>query len=425
MEKLLIRGGKRLCGEVHITGAKNAVLGILPGALLARGVSVIDNVPGIQDCRHYFTMLKKLGCQVDVQGDVVTIDTTQIKKANIKNIWEESTKMRASYYMLGALLSVFGDVVLPLPGGCDIGARPIGLHIKGFEALGAKVVMKGGFIHVHAKELKGAEIYLDFASVGATINILLACVKAKGQTVIENAAKEPHVVDIANFLNKMGAKIKGAGTDTIRVLGVDTLTPTTYSVIPDQISAGTYMIAAAATGGDVRVMNVIPKHMESLSAKLEEMGNEIYEEGDAIRVVGAKKLTAVDIKTLPYPGFPTDLQQPMGVLMSIASGVSSITENIFENRFKYVGELAKMGADILVKGNMAIFTGVNKLYGAKVNVTDLRAGAAMVIAALAAQGESEIFELKHIDRGYENIEENFRALGADIQRVTTTDEDKF
>lgn len=417
MDKILIRGGKRLEGEVFITGAKNAALGIMPATILCSGVCVIENLPDIQDIKNYVIMLQKLGASVEKKDNGETvIDTSTVTADNITEIEEESTKMRASYYMLGALLSKFKNVRLPLPGGCDIGARPIDQHIKGFEALGAAVDMKNGFIHVHAQQLTGANIYLDVVSVGATINIMLAAIMAQGITTIENAAKEPHVVDIANFLNLMGANIKGAGTDVIKITGVNALKGCTYAVVPDQITAGTYMIAAAATQGNVLVKNVIPRHMEPISAKLIEMGNEILEYDDSIRVIGKRPLNPINIKTLPYPGFPTDLQQPMGVLMCMANGVSSIAESIFENRFKYTNELIKMGADIKTNGNIAIFNGVQSLFAARINATDLRAGAAMIIAGLVAEGTTEVCELKHVDRGYDNIVGRLQALGADIIR---------
>lgn len=417
MDKILIKGGKRLEGEVFITGAKNAALGIMPATILCSGVCIIENLPDIQDIKNYVIMLQKLGASVEKKDNGETvIDTSTVTADNITEIEEESTKMRASYYMLGALLTKFKNVRLPLPGGCDIGARPIDQHIKGFEALGAAVDMKNGFIHVHAQQLTGANIYLDVVSVGATINIMLAAIMAQGITTIENAAKEPHVVDIANFLNLMGANIKGAGTDVIKITGVTALKGCTYAVVPDQITAGTYMIAAAATQGNVLVKNVIPRHMEPISAKLIEMGNEVIEYDDSIRVIGKRPLNPINIKTLPYPGFPTDMQQPMGVLMCLANGVSSITESIFENRFKYTNELIKMGADIKTNGNIAIFNGVTPLFAARINATDLRAGAAMIIAGLVAEGTTEVCELKHVDRGYDNIVGRLQALGAEIIR---------
>ncbi len=416
MEKIIINGGKSLKGEVIITGAKNAALGILPATVLAKDKFIIENIPDIQDIKNYISILKKMGAKIRKEGNKLRIDTTNIGGYTVEEICEESTKMRASYYLLGALLGRNGEVELPLPGGCDIGARPIDLHIKGFAALGGEIDLKGS-IKIKANKLKGANIYMDMVSVGATINVMLASVKAEGLTVIENAAKEPHVVDIANFLNLMGADVKGAGTDVIKVRGVKELHGCEYSVVPDQITAGTYMIAAGVTKGNILVKNIIPKHLESISAKLKEMGIEVIEYDDAIRVIGTDDIKPCNVKTLPYPGFPTDLQQPMGVLMCFANGVSTIRESIFENRFRYVNELQKMGASIQVNANTAVFTGPCKLYAAQINATDLRAGAAMVLAGLAAEGTTQISELKHIDRGYENIEEIFKSLGADIKRV--------
>lgn len=416
MEKIIINGGKSLKGEVIITGAKNAALGILPATVLAKDKFIIENIPDIQDIKNYISILKKMGAKIRKEGNKLRIDTTNIGGYTVEEICEESTKMRASYYLLGALLGRNGEVELPLPGGCDIGARPIDLHIKGFAALGGEIDLKGS-IKIKANKLKGANIYMDMVSVGATINVMLASVKAEGLTVIENAAKEPHVVDIANFLNLMGADVKGAGTDVIKVRGVKELHGCEYSIVPDQITAGTYMIAAGVTKGNILVKNIIPKHLESISAKLKEMGIEVIEYDDAIRVIGTDDIKPCNVKTLPYPGFPTDLQQPMGVLMCFANGVSTIRESIFENRFRYVNELQKMGASIQVNANTAVFTGPCKLYAAQINATDLRAGAAMVLAGLAAEGTTQISELKHIDRGYENIEEIFKSLGADIKRV--------
>ena len=418
MEKIVINGGRRLFGEVTITGAKNAALGILPATVLASDRFLIENVPDIQDIKNYVSIMKKMGAVIERKEDGLHIDTTGIGDCTSEEIAEESTKMRASYYLLGALLGRNGKVELPPPGGCDIGARPIDQHIKGFEALGATVEIKGTIKMDAEHGLVGTKIYMDVVSVGATINIMLAAVKASGITVIENAAKEPHVVDIANFLNLMGANIKGAGTDVIRIRGVEELHGCEYAVVPDQITAGTYMIAAAATKGNILVKNVVPPHMDSVSAKLREMGAEvIVDEDDNIRVIGKEYLKPCNVKTLPYPGFPTDLQQPMGLLMCLANGVSSITESIFENRFRYVTELQHMGASIRVNGNTAVFSGPSELYGAKIKATDLRAGAAMILAGLVAKGRTEITNLQYIDRGYENIEENFRNLGADIERI--------
>ncbi|EFV01146.1 UDP-N-acetylglucosamine 1-carboxyvinyltransferase [Pseudoramibacter alactolyticus ATCC 23263] len=418
MDKLIINGGVPLQGEVKITGAKNAVLGLIPAAILSRNVIVMDNVPQINDVQKMVNILRKLGVRIDSEGDVLTIDAREKISHDCSPYQDQTGRMRASYYLLGALLGRYHEAIVPLPGGCNIGDRPIDQHIKGFEALGAKVVIEHGQVKMKADRLVGTDIYLDVVSVGATINIMLAAVLAEGKTVIENVAKEPHIVDVANFLNKMGANIKGAGTDTIRIRGVEKLGSCSYSVVPDQITAGTYMMAAAATGGNVLVSGVIPKHMESVTAKLREMGAEVTVEGDGLRVKNNKeRLKACRIKTLPYPGFPTDLQQPMAVLMAIAEGNSMIQESIFENRFKYVDELRKMGANITISGRIANITGVPKLSGTKIVSTDLRAGAAMVIAALVAEGESEVTGLQYIDRGYENLEGNFRDLGARIRRV--------
>jgi UDP-N-acetylglucosamine 1-carboxyvinyltransferase len=417
MDKLIINGGVPLQGEVKITGAKNAVLGLIPAAILSRNVIVMDNVPQINDVQKMVNILRKLGVRIDSKGDVLTIDAREKISHDCSPYQDQTGKMRASYYLLGALLGRYHEAIVPLPGGCNIGDRPIDQHIKGFEALGAKVVIEHGQVKMKADRLVGTDIYLDVVSVGATINIMLAAVLAEGKTVIENVAKEPHIVDVANFLNKMGANIKGAGTDTIRIRGVESLGSCSYSVVPDQITAGTYMMAAAATGGNVLVSGVIPKHMESVTAKLKEMGAEVTVEGDGLRVKSEGRLKACRIKTLPYPGFPTDLQQPMAVLMAIAEGNSMIQESIFENRFKYVDELRKMGANITISGRIANITGVPKLSGTKIISTDLRAGAAMVIAALVAEGESEVTGLQYIDRGYENLEGNFRDLGARIRRV--------
>lgn len=418
MDKLIINGGVPLQGEVKITGAKNAVLGLIPAAILSRNVIVMDNVPQINDVQKMVNILRKLGVRIDSEGDVLTIDAREKISHDCSPYQDQTGRMRASYYLLGALLGRYHEAIVPLPGGCNIGDRPIDQHIKGFEALGAKVVIEHGQVKMKADRLVGTDIYLDVVSVGATINIMLAAVLAEGKTVIENVAKEPHIVDVANFLNKMGANIKGAGTDTIRIRGVEKLGSCSYSVVPDQITAGTYMMAAAATGGNVLVSGVIPKHMESITAKLREMGADVTMEGDGLRVKNDKeRLKACRIKTLPYPGFPTDLQQPMAVLMAIAEGNSMIQESIFENRFKYVDELRKMGANITISGRIANITGVPKLSGTKIVSTDLRAGAAMVIAALVAEGESEVTGLQYIDRGYENLEGNFRDLGARIRRV--------
>lgn len=418
MSKILVTGGKRLVGEVNIVGAKNAALGILPATLLCKGECVLENVPDISDMRHYETMLRKLGANVTKSADgTMTVDTKDVTPDAISEIEEESRMMRASYYMIGTLLGLFKDVRLPLPGGCDIGARPIDQHIKGFKALGATVDLKEGYIHAYADKLVGSRVYFDVVSVGATINVMLCAVLAEGTTTLENVAKEPHVVDVANFLNKAGAKIVGAGTDVIKITGVKRLNPVSYCVVADQITTGTYMVAAAATNGDVTIRNIIPEHLDSISAKLREMGAEVIEDYDSLRVIGHTPLLPTKLKTLPYPGFPTDLQQPMGVLMCVAKGQSAITETIFENRFKYVDELVKMGASVIVAGNTAVFNGVDKLTGCPIRATDLRAGAAMIIAALMAEGTSEITGVEFIDRGYDNIVNDLKNLGADIERI--------
>jgi UDP-N-acetylglucosamine 1-carboxyvinyltransferase len=416
MDRLVINGGKSLFGEVEISGAKNAAVAILPAAIMASsGISVIDNIPDIEDVLCLDRIIEDLGCTIKREKNCVTIDSSSLKSTVACT--EDVRRMRASYYLIGALLGRFNEAVVELPGGCPIGVRPIDQHIKGFEALGAEVKIEHGAVRAKAEKLVGANIYFDVVSVGATINVMLAAALAEGVTVLENVAREPHVVDVANFLNTMGANVKGAGTDVIKITGVKELKGCTYSVIPDQIEAGTFMIAAAACGGRVRINNVIPKHLESISAKLIEMGADIIEDGDCVTVAVDKKLKAVNVKTLPYPGFPTDVQQPMSTLLSIAEGRSIINESIWESRFKHVDELKKMGANIKVEGATAIIDGVSKLTGAVVKATDLRAGAAMVIAALVAEGVSEIHQLDHIDRGYLDIEKKFKTLGADIKRL--------
>ena len=417
METLIINGGGALRGSVEINGAKNAAVAILPAAVLAsKGKCIIDNIPDIEDVHCLERILLDLGCSVKkTSKNVLEIDATDINTVNACT--EDVRRMRASYYFIGSLLARFGKAKVELPGGCPIGVRPIDQHIKGFEALGANVIIEHGAVLVEAESLKAANIFFDVVSVGATINVMIAATMAEGTTVLENVAKEPHVVDVANFLNSMGADIKGAGTDVIRIKGVNELVGCNYSVIPDQIEAGTFMIAAAATKGDVTITNIIPKHLESISAKLIEMGAIVEEDDDSIRVTVDNKLRGVNVKTAPYPGFPTDVQQPMSVLLSITKGRSLVTESIWENRHKHTDELKKMGAMIKVEGRTAIIDGVEKLEGAKVIATDLRAGAAMVIAGLIANGETEIVDIEHIDRGYPHIEEKFRSLGADIRRV--------
>lgn len=417
METLIINGGGALRGSVEINGAKNAAVAILPAAVLAsKGKCIIDNIPDIEDVHCLERILLDLGCNVKkTSKNVLEIDATDINTVNACT--EDVRRMRASYYFIGSLLARFGKAKVELPGGCPIGVRPIDQHIKGFEALGANVTIEHGAVLVEAESLKAANIFFDVVSVGATINVMIAATMAEGTTVLENVAKEPHVVDVANFLNSMGADIKGAGTDVIRIKGVNELIGCNYSVIPDQIEAGTFMIAAAATKGDVTITNIIPKHLESISAKLIEMGAIVEEGDDSVRVTVDNELRGVNVKTAPYPGFPTDVQQPMSVLLSITKGRSLVTESIWENRHKHTDELKKMGAMIKVEGRTAIIDGVEKLEGAKVIATDLRAGAAMVIAGLIANGETEIVDIEHIDRGYPHIEEKFRSLGADIRRV--------
>jgi len=416
MEQLVITGGNRLCGEVSIKGFKNAALAIIPATICARSECIIDNLPEIDDIRFYIDTL----AEMNVECKYIDSNTLRIDSTNIKNVcadFESVKKIRASYYMLGALLGVFKQAEVALPGGCNLGSRPIDYHIKGFEALGAEVSVEHGIIRVKADKLTGSTIYLDFASVGATINIMLAAVFATGVTVIENAAKEPHIVDVANFLNILGAKVKGAGTDIIKITGVKNLHGGQYTIVPDQIEAGTFMIAAAATGGDITVTNIIPKHMDSLSAKLGEMGCKITEGDDFIRVVADKPLKATSVKTMCYPGFPTDLQPQMAALMAGVKGTSFITETIYENRFQYINELKRLGANITVDGRMAVIEGPANLTGADVSATDLRAGVALIIAGLAASGDTTIGNVRFIDRGYEHIEDKLIALGAKIRRI--------
>lgn len=417
MEKLVINGGKALKGSVEINGAKNSAVAILPAAIMAsEGKCVIDNVPDIEDVHCLERILASLGCSVNkIDNNTLEIDASDVTR--VEACTDDVRRMRASYYFIGALLSRFKKARVELPGGCPIGVRPIDQHIKGFEALGAKVTIEHGAVTVEAEHLHGANIFFDVVTVGATINVMIAATLAEGTTILENVAKEPHVVDVANFLNSMGADIKGAGTDVIRVKGVEKLQGCNYSVIPDQIEAGTFMIAAAATKGDVTIKNVIPKHLESIAAKLIEMGAIVEEGDDSIRVYVEGELKGVNVKTAPYPGFPTDVQQPMSALLSTVPGKSLIAESIWENRHKHIDELKKMGATIKVEGRTAIIEGNKDLVGAKVIATDLRAGAAMVIAGLVANGVTEITEIEHIDRGYPHIENKFSNLGADITRV--------
>ena len=415
MEKYVIKGGNPLVGEVEIGGAKNAALAILAAATMTDETVYIDNMPDASDTNAMLQAIESIGAFVERTGrHSVKINASQIKGHTVENDYIK--KIRAGYYLLGALLGKYRDAGVALPGGCHIGLRPIDQHIKGFKALGAQVDIQG-IIYAKADKLVGSHIYLDVVSVGATINIMMAAVMAEGKTIIENAAKEPHVVDIANFLNSMGANIKGAGTDVIRIRGVEKLHGTEYTIIPDQIEAGTFMVAAAATMGDVTIKNVIPKHLESITAKLVEMGCQIHESDDEIRVVAAKRLKNTHVKTLPYPGYPTDMQPQITVALGLASGISIVTESIFESRFKYVDELTRMGASIKVEGSTAIIEGVERYTGATVSAPDLRAGAALVIAALTAEGYSTIEDIKYIERGYEDFEIELRGLGAQIEKV--------
>lgn len=414
--KILINGNIPLQGEVNINGAKNAAVAVIPAALMAEGEVIIENLPFIEDVFAIDEILYHLGAEIEYgENHSLKINTKNLK--SISAPYETVKRIRASYYLIGALLARFGKAEVAMPGGCNFGVRPIDQHIKGFRLLGADVKIENGIIKAYADKLKGAHIYLDVVSVGATINIMLAACMAEGVTIIENAAKEPHVVDVANFLNAMGAKVIGAGTDTIRIQGVSKLYPTRYAIIPDQIEAGTFMIAACVTRGHVVVKNIIPIHLDSLTAKLEEMGANVKTYEDAIEVWTNKRLSATNIKTMPYPGFPTDLQPQMAVLLSLCDGVSIINEGVWENRYQYVEELKKMGANIKVEGRLAIIEGQEMLMGSQVSATDLRAGAALVVAGLAAKGETLINNIKNIDRGYENIDQKLKNLGADIKRA--------
>ena len=421
MEQYIIKGGNPLIGEIEIGGAKNAALAILAAAIMSDEAVTVDNIPDVRDINVLLQAIEGIGATVERIGK----HTARITGRTIKSTrvdYDYIKKIRASYYLLGALLGKYKRAEVALPGGCNIGSRPIDQHKKGFEAMGAEVFIEYGMIVSSAKKLSGSHIYFDMASVGATINVMMAAVLAEGNTILENAAKEPHVVDVANFLNSMGAKIKGAGTDVIRIKGVKALHGTEYSIIPDQIEAGTFMLAAAATKGDIVVKNVIPKHLEAISAKLIEIGCQITEEDDAIRVFGNCELKLTHVKTLPYPGFPTDMQPQITVTLALSQGTSIVTETIFENRFKYIGELSRMGASIKVEGNTAIVDGVRKLTGTQVSAPDLRAGAALVIAGLAADGYTIIDDIVYIERGYEEFEEKLRSLGAQIERVTNEKE---
>lgn len=416
MDRIVVNGPCCLSGEVEITGAKNAIVAILPAAMLVDGVCRIENVPDISDVECIISILKAMGAKVErEESGTIEVDCSHVTSTEVP--YEYARKFRASYYFLGALLGRFGKATVAMPGGCHLGARPMDQHIKAFEQLGAQVEVARGDVICRAKRLCGADIYLDMVSVGATINAMLAATKAEGLTVIENVAKEPHIVDVANFLNSMGANIRGAGTDVIKVQGVSTLRGGSYAVIPDQIEAGTYMAAAAATGGKVLVKNVIPKHMECITAKLEEMGVSVTEFDDSILIDGTASLKKTNIKTMPYPGFPTDMQPQMATVMLRAEGTSKINEGVWDSRFKYTEELIRMGADISVSGKVATITGGKELLGAPVRACDLRAGAAMVIAGLMAKGTTIIEDIDHIRRGYERIVEKFQGLGADISLI--------
>ncbi|GAB5613183.1 UDP-N-acetylglucosamine 1-carboxyvinyltransferase [Faecalimonas hominis] len=421
MEQYIIKGGTPLVGEVQIGGAKNAALAILAAAIMTDETVTIDNLPDVNDINVLLEAMSGIGAAIQrVDRHTVKINGSGVRDFSIE--YDYIKKIRASYYLLGALLGKYNKAEVALPGGCNIGSRPIDQHLKGFKAIGAEVVIEHGKIIAEAEQLKGTHLYFDVVSVGATINVMMAAAMAEGTTIMENVAKEPHVVDVANFLNSMGANIRGAGTDVIKIKGVPKLHKTEYSIIPDQIEAGTFMMAAAATQGDVTVMNVIPKHLEATTAKLVEIGCEVEEFDDAVRVVSKGRLTHTQVKTLPYPGFPTDMQPQMGVTLALCSGTSTITESIFENRFKYLDELARMGANIKVEGNSATIEGVEKFSGARVSAPDLRAGAALCIAGLAAEGITIVDDIVYIQRGYERFEEKLRSLGGVIERVASEKE---
>ena len=422
MDNFIIEGGHELFGEVNISGAKNAAVAIIPAAILADDVVRIENIPAISDVSLIIKILDSMGAGIKmINKNTIEVDSRSLKCQSGPS--ELTSCFRARSDLIGAMLGRFKQAQVAMPGGCNFGVRPIDLHIKGFELLGAQVNTVEGMVCARADKLIGASIYMDQVSVGATINVMLAAVLARGLTVIENAAKEPHIVDLANFLNSMGADVRGAGTDVIKIRGVEKMHGCTYSIIPDQIEAGTYMVAAAACGGDVLVKNVIPKHLESISAKLEEAGAEIIEYDDAVRITRFKPLTRCNVKTMPHPGFPTDMQPQMAVLLSVAEGTSILTEGVWDNRFQYVGELSRMGANIQVDGKVAVIEGVPALTGVTVKATDLRAGAAMIIAGMVARGETWVTNIQYVDRGYEDVVEKFSALGADIRRVPCDDGD--
>lgn len=417
MEKLIIHGEQELFGEVEIGGAKNAAVALFPATLLAQGICRLENVPNISDVRNMCRILRSLGAKVKLINEhTYEIDTSTVNTFVVER--EMAEKLRASYYLLGALLGRFKKASVACPGGCNFGVRPMNLHLRGFELLGAEVNVESGIMNCAADSLTGSVIYMDTVSVGATMNVMLAAAKARGLTIIENAAKEPHIVDLANFLNSMGADVRGAGTDTIKIHGVNEMHGCTYSVIPDQIEAGTYMVAAAVAGGDVTIKNVIPKHLESITVKLIESGVQVVEGDDSVRIISDRKFKPTNIKTMPHPGFPTDMQPQISVLLSLANGTSVVNESVWNNRFKYTDQLSKMGAKVQVDGTIAIFTGVKNLTGAPVRADDLRAGAAMVIAGLGAKGKTEIENVQFIDRGYEHLVDKLKAIGADIRRVT-------
>ena len=418
MEQYAIKGGNPLVGEVEIGGAKNAALPILAASVMTDETVYIENMPDVRDTNVLLSAMENIGVIVKrTDRHKVTLNASNISELVVED--ENIKKIRASYYLIGALLGKYKHAEVALPGGCDIGCRAIDQHIKGFRALGADVKIEHGLIKTQAEHLRGSHIYMDVVSVGATINIMMAAVMAEGTTIIENSAKEPHVVDLANFLNSMGANIKGAGTDVIRIRGVEMLHSTNYSIVPDMIEAGTYMFAAAATRGDILIKNIIPKHLEAITAKLEEIGCEVEEFDDAVRVISAKKLRRTHVKTLPYPGYPTDMQPQIAVTLALATGTSIVTESIFENRFKYADELTRMGACVKVEGNTAIIDGVDKLTGARVSAPDLRAGAALVIAGLAADGITIVDDIYYIERGYEAFDEKFRGIGGMMQKVSS------
>jgi len=425
LEKYVISGGKPLKGEVSISGFKNAAVAILPATVLANDVCVLENVPDISDIRAEIDILQELGAKVRrLSPTVLEIDTSTVNTTEVP--LELGQKMRASYYFLGSMLSRFGKASVPMPGGCNLGARPIDQHLKAFTALGASNSLDYAMVNVESDNLTGAHVFFDVNSVGATINAMLAAVMAEGTTILENVAKEPHIVDVANFLNVMGANVRGAGTDVIKIHGVKEMHGGTYSIVPDQIEAGTFMVAAAASRGDILVKNVIPKHLEPITSKLRIVGATVEEYDDSVRVIGIDgPYSTTNIKTMPHPGFPTDLQPVMGVLLCFAKGTSIITEGIWDNRFRYCDELNKMGANIQVEGRVAVFEGIEALRPAPVSATDLRAGAALVVAALCAEGQSEVYEIRHVERGYVDIVKKFRQLGGDIRKVVVPDEQEF